>query len=77
MYVPRNFIFDAFPVCLFVFSGGTTFVVSGQNMDVVQQPRLLFYISETSSSRRKRQVTSSTVLLESEVGNSSSVCTSV
>ena len=52
-----------------VYSGGTIFMVRGQNMDVVQRPYLIFYIGQTNS-RRKRQTTTSTTELRSEVSSS-------
>ena len=35
--------------------GGTTFTVTGQNLDVVQEPRLLLYVAGVVSQQQKRQ----------------------
>ena len=47
--------FKNFSIRIFsVFSGGTEFSVHGKHMDVVQVPRLIFYLSHMSN-RQKRQ----------------------
>lgn len=40
--------------CLLPYSGGTTYMIKGKNLDTVQEPRLLLHLP-TSQSRRRRQ----------------------
>jgi len=41
-----KFILALLLAYVFFNSGGTSFNVGGQNMDVVQQPRLLYYVEQ-------------------------------